>query len=167
MVMARGRITTVPLCAFLVCLLVAVTKAQPFGTKWSEIDQSEQESEQILIDDPDEDPTAKEKIAQWMLRKIEAVILKKIKETSFVDLVTGNGEKDGGTSSVTRDDHPSSSNSQLWAALILFVVAFGICIWCVVVRHLLRGVTVILAGAFFLFMLIVLFYPHYDDDNNM
>lgn len=153
------------LCLF---LSLGIVSSQPFGTEWSEIDQQslDQSSDDLVTETLPDDPSAKEKIAEWILRKIEHVILKKVKETSFVDLITGSNDEqavnnaDGGR--IQRDD-ANSSNSQIWAvALVLFVVAFGVCIWCVFVRHLLRGVVVVLSVAFFLFFLIALVYPVFD-----
>jgi len=149
----------------IVCTLVTLANcSRPFGAEWTEVEPTEypeEGSEQTITEeDEDEEVTAKEKIAKWMLRRLEGVILAKVKETSFVNLITGDSEKEnseirGSTTVYYTNNHVNV------AAVVLFVVALAACVWCIVVRHLLRGAVIILSVVFFIFLVVVAFYPTY------
>jgi len=151
-------------CTFLCVILiyrVSPRESKPFGAKWTEVeelDEMMQSNEEGNEEEEEQQLTSKEKITKWMLRRLEGLIISKIRDTSFVELITGKPVKENVKDIDGSIEYDGNTHVNI-AAFVLFIIALMMCAWCVIVRHLLRGVMIILAVAFFIFLLVLLAYP--------
>jgi len=156
------RVVNLLIVVLILIPYVHTTDPSPFGTDWEKIEEDGAGSGIDEASNEEEQITAKEQVATWVLHGLERIILKEIRETSFTQLITGKPDEDPQTTMQKRNEASSAYLASYTAGvigLLAFLVGVLLCLWCTIVRHVFRGAVYIFVGVLCLFLLVLFVYP--------